>query len=271
MFFPSPQVMGILNLTPDSFSDGGEFLPLDAALARARQMVAEGAAILDLGGESSRPGAPAVGVQEELDRVMPVLEKLRRELPVRLSVDTGKAEVMRAAIEAGADIINDVYALRAPGALPVVAGSTVQVCLMHMQGEPRTMQQAPRYHDVVEEVMDFLKQRIQACEQAGIARHRIIVDPGFGFGKTLQHNLRLMRELRHFCELGCPLLVGVSRKSMLGAILGKPPRERLYGGLALAALAVAQGAAIIRTHDVAATLDAVKTAHAVITPDALIA
>lgn len=259
-----PAVMGILNLTPDSFSDGGRFTTHDAALEQARRMAAEGAQWLDLGGESTRPGALAVSADEELERVMPVLEAVRAELPVKLSLDTSKPEVMRAGLAAGVDMINDVNALRAEGALQAVADSRAMVCLMHMQGAPRTMQDNPHYQDVVSEVAAFLGQRLTACEAAGIERARIFLDPGFGFGKTVQHNLLLMRHLRRFQEPGCGgVLVGVSRKSMLGAILDKPVDERLYGGLALAALAVEYGAALIRTHDVAPTVDVVKTAWAV--------
>lgn len=260
-----PEVMGILNITPDSFSDGGECLAPGAALKRAAQMLEEGADWLDLGGESTRPGARAVGEAEELTRVIPVLQALRREFPeARLSVDTSKPAVMRAAIDAGADLINDVRALREAGALETVAAAPgARVCLMHMRGEPRDMQQNPRYRDVVAEVKAFLAGRVQACEQAGLGRERLIIDPGFGFGKTLEHNLSLMRHLECFGELHCPILVGVSRKSMLGAILDKPPKERLHGGLALAALALLKGAAILRVHDVAATVDVVKTLRAV--------
>ncbi len=264
--FNKPQVMGILNLTPDSFSDGGRFNNVELALNHARQLVAEGADILDIGGESTRPNAPAVSVQEELDRVLPVLEKVRAELPVKISIDTSKAEVMRASIALGAHIINDVAALSYAGSLEAVAASpSVQVCLMHMQGEPRTMQHNPHYDDVVVEVKDFLLQRVAACAQAGIAPERIILDMGFGFGKTVQHNLQLLQQLESFTQLGYPVLVGVSRKSLLGVILNKPVTERLYGGLALATLAVQKGAQIIRTHDVAATVDVVNVTYAVLT------
>ncbi len=255
--------MGIVNLTPDSFSDGGLFNQRDAALKQAYQLVAEGADYLDLGGESTRPGAQEVSVQEELDRVMPVLETIKAELPVKVSLDTAKTEVMQAGIALGVDMINDVNALRADGALQTVAACQCEVCLMHMQGTPRTMQSNPHYDDVVAEVKAFLAARINACEAAGIQRDRITIDPGFGFGKTLEHNLRLMKHLAAFHELNCSVLVGVSRKSMIGAVLDKPVEQRLYGGLALALIAAQQGAKIIRTHDVGATVDALKMAEAV--------
>ncbi len=260
----SPQVMGILNITPDSFSDGGVFFAREAALRQARQMYEAGAAIIDVGGESTRPGARPVSVQEELDRVIPIIETLHAELPVILSVDTSKAEVMREAVQAGAGMINDVYALRREGALDAARECDVPVCLMHMQGEPRTMQQEPRYGDVVQEVLQFLRQRIDTCRQAGIAREKLLIDPGFGFGKRLQHNLQLMKQLPELAALGCPVLVGVSRKSMLGSLLGGRPVEgRLHASVAAATLAVWLGAAIVRVHDVGATVDAVKVAAAV--------
>ena len=260
----SPQVMGILNITPDSFSDGGVFFAREAALRQAWQMYEAGAAIIDVGGESTRPGARPVSVQEELDRVIPIIETLHAELPVILSVDTSKAEVMREAVQAGAGMINDVYALRREGALDAARECDVPVCLMHMQGEPRTMQQEPRYGDVVQEVLQFLRQRIETCRQAGIAREKLLIDPGFGFGKRLQHNLQLMKQLPELGALGCPVLVGVSRKSMLGSLLGGRPVEgRLHASVAAATLAVWLGAAIVRVHDVGATVDAVKVAAAV--------
>ncbi len=260
----SPQVMGILNITPDSFSDGGVFFAREAALRQAWQMYEAGAAIIDVGGESTRPGARPVSVQEELDRVIPIIETLHAELPVILSVDTSKAEVMREAVQAGAGMINDVYALRREGALDAARECDVPVCLMHMQGEPRTMQQEPRYGDVVQEVLQFLRQRIDTCRQAGIAREKLLIDPGFGFGKRLQHNLQLMKQLPELGALGCPVLVGVSRKSMLGSLLGGRPVEgRLHASVAAATLAVWLGAAIVRVHDVGATVDAVKVAAAV--------
>ena len=258
-----PRVMGILNVTADSFSDGGAFLTRQAALRRAREMVAEGAAIIDVGGESTRPGAAAVDEQQELDRVVPVIEAIRAELPVVISVDTSKPAVMRAAVAAGARLINDVRALRADGALAAAVELAVPVCLMHMQGEPRTMQVAPHYDDVVSEVLAFLHARLAACERAGIGRDRLLIDPGFGFGKTLAHNLSLMKHLQRFVALGTPVLVGASRKSLIGAVLEVPVEQRVYGSIALAALAVAQGAAVIRAHEVAATVHAVKMAAAV--------
>jgi dihydropteroate synthase len=260
----TPIVMGILNVTPDSFSDGGRFRALDAALAQARQMAAEGAAIIDVGGESTRPGAAPVTVEEELARVLPVIERLADELPVPVSIDTSKPEVMRAAVRAGAGFINDVAALRRPGALHAAAELGVPVCLMHMQGEPRSMQQAPHYDDVVSEVRDFLSERVAICAQAGIPRARLLIDPGFGFGKTLEHNLTLLARLDALADTGLPLLVGVSRKSFLGALLGDAPVEaRLNAGLAAAVLAVERGARIIRTHDVRPTVEALKFCTAV--------
>ena len=232
-----PTVMGVLNVTPDSFSDGGRYANLADALRRADAMVAEGAAIIDVGGESTRPGAPPVSAQEELDRVLPVVERLARELPIPVSVDTSKPEVMRAAISAGAGLINDVRALRSPGALETVAASEVPVCLMHMRGEPGTMQQEPRYADVVAEVRAFLAERVRACESAGVGRERILVDPGFGFGKTLAHNLSLLRHLDRFTDLAAGVVAGVSRKSMIGALLDAPVGERLSGSLAAAVIA----------------------------------
>lgn len=259
----TPRVMGILNVTTDSFSDGGAFLTRQAALRRAREMVAEGAAIVDVGGESTRPGARPVGEQEELDRVIPVIEAIRAELPVVVSVDTSKPAVMCAAIAAGAGLINDVRALQADGAVAAVVELRVPVCLMHMQGEPRTMQLAPHYDDVVGEVQHFLEQRLADCERAGIPRERMLIDPGFGFGKTLAHNLALMKHLGRFVALGAPVLVGASRKSLIGAVLEVPVEQRVYGSIALAALAAAAGAAVIRAHEVAATVHAVKMAAAV--------
>ncbi len=262
-----PQVMGILNVTPDSFSDGGDFFSAAAALQRARVMVEEGAAIIDVGGESTRPGAQAVSAQEELSRVIPVIEKMRVELPVIISVDTSKPEVMRAALTAGAHMVNDVRALEIPGALEIMAEfnrrESVPVCLMHMRGEPRTMQQNPVYADVVSEVRDYLSERVVACVRAGIPRERIIIDPGFGFGKTVAHNLSLLKHLAQLGRLGLPVLAGLSRKSMLGALLDAPVRHRLYGSLALAVLAAQQGAHILRAHDVRATVEALKIYSAV--------
>jgi len=259
-----PIVMGVLNVTPDSFSDGGRFNDTQRATAHALAMAAAGAAMLDIGGESTRPGAEPVAAAEELARVLPVLEALVTAGAPPVSVDTTKPEVMRAAAAAGAEMINDVMALRAPGALDAAAATGCAVCLMHMQGEPRTMQQAPHYDDVVTEVYDFLARRVEACIGAGIEPARIVIDPGFGFGKTLEHNLQLMRGLARFSGLGVPLLVGVSRKSMIGALTGRPVAERLAGGLALATLAAQGGAAIIRSHDVAATRDALEVTAAVL-------
>jgi dihydropteroate synthase len=256
-------VMGVLNVTPDSFSDGGRYLGVADALEQASRMVGEGADILDIGGESTRPGASAVSAAEELERIIPVIERLRVEFDVPISVDTSKAEVMRAAVLAGATMINDVCALQSPGSMDVAAELAVPVCLMHMLGEPRTMQDAPEYADVVDDVCQFLQNRIDACLAAGISRARVIVDPGFGFGKTLAHNLALLRNLDRIAALGYPVLAGLSRKSMLGQILDRPVDKRLYGGLAMAILARQKGAAIIRVHDVAETVDALRVLAAV--------
>jgi dihydropteroate synthase len=257
-----PAVMGVLNVTADSFSDGGRFLDTGAALEQARRMAEEGAALIDVGGESTRPGSTPIPVEEELRRVIPVVRALA-SLPVVISVDTSKPQVMRAALDAGAGLINDVRALRAPGALEALAGSQAAVCLMHMQGEPLTMQQGPVYGDVVTEVAAFLGARVQSCLQAGIAAERIALDPGFGFGKTLAHNLQLLRALPRLAAPGHPLLVGLSRKSMIGALTGRPVGERLAGGLALALWAVQGGASIIRTHDVGPTIDAIAAWSAI--------
>jgi dihydropteroate synthase len=257
-----PAVMGVLNVTADSFSDGGRFRDFDAAIARGAKLVEEGAAIVDVGGESTRPGAEPVPVQQELDRVIPVIEALAGRLDVILSVDTMKPEVMREAVRAGAGLINDVRALAEPGALEAAAESGAAVCLMHMQGMPRTMQQNPHYEDVVREVGDFLRERTAACLAAGIPAERICVDPGFGFGKNLAHNLQLLAGLPRIVADGPPVLVGLSRKSMLGAITGRPVDERLAGSLALATIATLHGALIVRAHDVAATRDAVAVAFA---------
>ncbi|MHB8423736.1 MAG: dihydropteroate synthase [Gammaproteobacteria bacterium] len=258
-----PRVMGVLNRTPDSFSDGGIFTDFAAAVRRAHAMAEEGAAIIDIGGESTRPGADAVSVQQELDRVMPLVERLAGEMDTPISIDTGKPEVMREAVRAGAVMINDVYALRLPGALTAALACRAPVCLMHMRGEPRGMQQNPQYADVVTEVRDFLEERTRVCEAAGIPRSQILIDPGFGFGKTLAHNLALLRRLHEFASLGQPLLVGLSRKSSIGTLLGGvPPMERLHGSVAAAAVAVLRGAHIIRAHDVKATVEALKVAAA---------
>lgn len=251
-----PIVMGVLNVTPDSFSDGGLYCSLADALRRAEVMVIEGAALIDVGGESTRPGATPVSVQEEMDRVLPVVERLARELPVPIAVDTSQPEVMRAAACAGAGLINDVRALLLPGALAAAVACGLPVCLMHLQGEPVTMQQAPCYTDVVAEVHAFLAERVRACESLGIRRDRILVDPGFGFGKTLEHNLALLRSLHRFGDLAAGVLVGISRKSMIGALLRAPVGERLSGSLAAAVIAAWQGANIIRTHDVRETVQA---------------
>jgi dihydropteroate synthase len=258
-----PRIMGILNITPDSFSDGGEFIAPAQAVAHAQRMVEDGAAIIDVGGESTRPGAEPVPETQELERVIPVIEALRQALPVPVSIDTRKPAVMQAAVQAGAGLINDINALRAPGALATVAALGVPVCLMHMQGSPQTMQEAPVYRDVVAEVADFLVGRAEACQAAGIARKRILLDPGFGFGKTTQHNLQLLRRLDVLVARGYPVLVGLSRKALIGNVLGLPVDKRLYPGLALAVLAVWQGAAIVRTHDVVATGEAIKMCQAV--------
>jgi dihydropteroate synthase len=258
-----PLVMGVVNVTPDSFSDGGRFLDPAAAIAHARQLIEEGADLVDLGAESSRPGAPAVvSAEEELRRLLPVLRGLR-DVAVPVSVDTIKPEVMRAVLAEGASMINDINALRAPGALDAVAASDAAVCMMHMQGTPGTMQQHPRYGDVVAEVRAFLLERVRAARDAGIAVERISVDPGFGFGKTLEHNLELLRHLREFAVLGVPLLAGWSRKSSLGMITGKPAGERLAASIAAALIAAQNGAAILRVHDIAATRDALSVLRAV--------
>ena len=255
--------MGVLNVTPDSFSDGGRFLEPAAGIDHAHQLLAEGADLLDLGAESSRPGAAAeVSAEEELRRLLPVLRALR-DLPVPLSVDTIKPEVMRVALAEGASMVNDINALRAPGALAAVAASDAGVCLMHMQGTPGTMQQQPSYADVVEQVKSFLRERVEAARAAGICVERISIDPGFGFGKTLEHNLQLLRQLCAFADLGVPVLAGWSRKSSLGEITGKPAGDRLAPSIAAALIAAQNGAAILRVHDVAATRDALLVLWAV--------
>jgi dihydropteroate synthase len=258
-----PVVMGVLNVTPDSFSDGGRFVRLDDAVERGVQMAEEGAAIIDVGGESTRPGAQPVGLDEELRRVVPVIARLHSRTQALLSVDTSKPEVMHAAAAAGAAMINDVRALRGPGALEAAAATGCAVCLMHMLGEPRTMQDAPSYRDVVAEVRQFLGERAATCVKAGVPAERMVLDPGFGFGKTLQHNLELLRRLRELSVDGLPMLAGLSRKSMVGALTGRPPDERLYGSVALAVVAALNGARILRVHDVAATVDALKVVAAV--------
>lgn len=254
-----PRVMGILNVTPDSFSDGGLHHSRTRALRRAEQMVLEGVDIIDVGGESTRPGGLPVSLQEELDRVLPVIEGIRERLDVAISVDTSKPEVMRAAMDVGAVMINDVKALREPGALEAVGQTNACVCLMHMRGEPRTMQEKPIYGDVVHEVRAFLLERVQCCLEAGFTSSQIVIDPGFGFGKTLDHNLVLFRNLHEFTTLGYPVLVGLSRKSMIGRLIGGVATEhRLYGSIAAATLAAWMGAAIIRVHDVRATVEALR-------------
>ena len=256
--------MGVLNVTPDSFSDGGCFATLDAALRQGERLAEEGADLLDVGGESTRPGSTGVSVQEEIDRVVPLIEALAQRLDLPLSVDTSKPEVMRAAVAAGAGLINDVHALRRPGALAAAAELAVPVCLMHMRGTPASMQEAPLYADPVADVAAFLRERIAACEAAGIPRARLLLDPGFGFGKTLEHNLALLAGLGRLAEMGLPLLVGLSRKSMIGALTGRDVDDRLAGSLAAAVVAVERGARLIRVHDVAPTHDAIRVAWAVI-------
>lgn len=260
--------MGILNVTPDSFSDGGQLYAggkpdVDKALRRAQRMLDEGADCIDIGGESTRPNAPEVSSQEEMERVLPVLEVLRRELSAPLSIDTSNPELMREAARLGAAMINDVRALRREGALQAVAESAMAVCLMHMRGEPQNMQQSPQYADVTGEICGFLSANAQRCVAGGIQPARIMLDPGFGFGKNLEHNLTLFRELPSLLELGYPVLIGISRKSMIGSILGKEASNRLHGGLALSALAAYQGVHMLRTHDIQATADAVATIMAI--------
>jgi dihydropteroate synthase len=259
-----PLVMGIVNVTPDSFSDGGRYDRLELALAHGRRLARQGADLLDIGGESTRPGAAEVSVDSELQRVIPVIQALADQVDVPISIDTSKPEVMRAAVAAGAIMINDINGLQAAGAVETVAELDAMACIMHMQGRPRTMQEDPHYEDVVSEVRQFLADRLVVCRAAGVAPERLCVDPGFGFGKTLEHNLTLLRELDAFRELGAPVLAGISRKSMIGAITGREdPDERLAGSLAAAVIATLNGAAIIRVHDVAATVDAVKVVNAI--------
>jgi dihydropteroate synthase len=282
-----PVIMGVLNVTPDSFSDGGQYRDADAAVSHGLRMVEEGAAIIDVGGESTRPGANPVNAEEEIRRVVPVIEKLRGKTDAIISVDTSKPQVMRAAAAAGAGMINDVRALSEEGALEAAAATQCAVCLMHMQGDPRSMQLAPHYDDVVNEVNAFLEQRVDVCRAAGIAADRIVIDPGFGFGKTLEHNLQLLRHLRQLGLAACgerppmdgraglrsrdgclrgielPIMVGLSRKSIVGRLTGRPSGERVYGSVALAVMAVINGARIVRVHDVGATVDALKIVMAV--------
>ena len=259
-----PRVMGIVNVTPDSFSDGGEHASLEDAVAHGLKLAEEGADILDVGGESTRPGAADVPLEEELRRVVPVIRQLARETALPISIDTSKPEVMRAAVEAGAGMVNDVFALRREGALDAAASLGVPVVLMHMLGEPRSMQDDPRYDDVVAEVHRFLAERIFAAEMAGIAKKRIVIDPGFGFGKTRDHNLLLLARLERFTELGVPLMAGLSRKKTIGELTGRSdPHERVHGSVAAHVIAAQRGAKILRVHDVAATVDALKVWNAV--------
>ena len=253
-----PQVMGILNVTPDSFSDGGKHTNVSQALDHALRMIDEGATFIDIGGESTRPGAPDVSLQEELDRTIPVIEAVAKNTPCVISIDTSKADVMREAVKAGAGLINDVRALQEPGALQVAAEAQVPVCLMHMQGQPRTMQQSPEYDDVVNDVGQFLLARTKVCEEAGIAKDKILIDPGYGFGKSLEHNYTLVKHLPSLMKLGYPVLVGMSRKSMIGNLLNRKVDERLAGSISLATIVAQMGAQIIRVHDVKETADAVN-------------
>lgn len=257
------EVMGVLNMTPDSFSDGGQIRHLEDARRKVAYMVVAGADIIDVGGESTRPGALPVSIDTELARVVPVIQMIRSEFDVKVSVDTSTPDVMRAAVQAGAMLINDVRALSRPGALEAAAESGAHVCLMHMQGQPGIMQKAPQYVDVVTDVYDYLMQRIAVCVQAGISEDRLLIDPGFGFGKTLQHNLALLQNLERFVDSGYPVLVGMSRKSMIGEITGKRTNERLIGSVAAAVIAASKGAAIVRVHDVAETKDAMRVVAAV--------
>ncbi|WP_265432779.1 dihydropteroate synthase [Aeromonas salmonicida] len=260
-----PHVMGILNVTPDSFSDGSHFNQIERAMAHARQMVSDGATLIDIGGESTRPGAPDVSEQEELDRVIPVVERLVAELDVMISLDTSKAAVMREGCKAGAHLINDVRALLEPGALAVAAEADVPVCLMHMQGQPRTMQAEPHYDDLLGEVRAFFDERIAACLAAGIRRQQLLLDPGYGFGKTLAHNYQLLAQQSKLLDYQLPLLVGMSRKSMIGHLLGRPVDDRLAGSLACALIGMQHGARIIRVHDVRETMDALRAGWMVMT------
>ncbi|MGE3318159.1 MAG: dihydropteroate synthase [Candidatus Berkiella sp.] len=261
--FAYPQIMGILNVTPDSFYDGGFHHSHTAAFEHALQLISEGADIIDVGGESTRPGAQPISIQEECDRVLPVIEKLVKETATPVSVDTRHAQVMKEAIRLGASIINDVNALQNEDTLNVVANQPVKVCLMHMQGTPESMQHKPQYENILQEIYDFFVARINACEAHGLSRKNIWLDPGFGFGKTLEHNLTLLGNLSFFKSLGCPLLVGISRKSMFGALLNRPAELRLPASLSAALIALLQGAAIVRVHDVAATFDALAVLKAV--------
>jgi dihydropteroate synthase len=258
----TPKVMGILNLTPDSFYDGGRYASRDAAIRQAERMVQDGADIIDIGGESTRPGAAVVSTQEEIDRVIPIVEVLR-DMSVPLSIDTSKPEVMTAALLAGADMINDIRAFQLPGALRAVADRSCGLCIMHMQNDPQTMQVSPEYDDVLYEVSQFLRKRVDALVGSGVSEDRIMIDPGFGFGKSVEHNVTLLAGLRRFTDLGWPVLLGISRKSMLGALTGRSTEDRLPASVAAVMLGVARGARIVRVHDVAATVDALKIWHAV--------
>ena len=258
-----PVVMGILNVTPDSFSDGGAYADIPVAVERALQMVEEGAHLIDVGGESTRPGASPVDAETEIARVVPVIEAVRAECPVTISIDTSKPEVMRAAVSAGAGFINDVRALREPGALEAAVALGVPVCLMHMLGQPRTMQLAPAYQDAVTEVIEFLRNQAEVAEKAGLSRANLVFDPGFGFGKTLRHNLQILNSLERFTELGSPVLVGISRKSMIGAIVDQPVEARTSGSIAAAVICALKGASIIRAHDVGPTVEALRVVQAV--------
>jgi len=259
----TPQVMGILNVTPDSFSDGGQFATVQSAIEQTQAMLEQGAAMIDVGGESTRPGAAEVSVNEELDRVIPVIEKIASEFDTIISIDTSKPEVIREATKAGAGFINDVNALQTEGALLAALESKLPICLMHMQGVPRTMQTQPEYNNVTDDVIGFLEQRVNACIDAGIQKNKLLIDPGFGFGKTLKHNLQLMHDLVKFKNIDCPLLVGVSRKSMIGQMLDVDVDDRVMGSVALETLAAWQGANIIRAHDVKPAVEAIKVAIAV--------
>lgn len=263
----TPQIMGILNFTPDSFSDSGQFFSLDKALFQTEKMLSEGASIIDVGGESTRPNAVIVTLEEELERVVPVVEAIHNRFDCLISVDSSKAEVFKQAAKVGMDIINDIRALTEPNALETAAELGLPVCLMHMQGNPQTMQQKPEYDDVLEEVADFLNQRIFACMTAGIPREHIILDPGFGFGKTVKHNYQLLKHFKAFVDSGFPVLAGLSRKSMIGAVLDKPVEQRVVGSVTAALIAAQNGAKILRVHDVAETADMLKIWHATMDSD----
>lgn len=264
-----PQVMGIVNMTPDSFSDGGNYNNLDDAMRRVDSMIQAGASFIDVGGESTRPGAAEVSVEEELDRVIPLVEKIARYFDVWISVDTSKPQVITESAKAGAHLINDIRALTEPGAIEAAAKTQLPVCIMHMQGDPKTMQDAPHYQqDIYQEVDQIFTQHINRCINAGIERQKIILDPGFGFGKTLQHNYRLLAKLKNFHHFGLPLLVGMSRKSMIGQVLNVPPQERMIGSVSCAVIAAMQGAQIIRVHDVKETFDALRIVQATLAEQA---